>query len=115
MSNKKTKLNYYYTEIKKFNEYTSLQKEYKIAQINIYNLIFIYKIQCKKRLFENFVNNFKHRPKRRRSLISELITDTIISINKNTIPQNKFRLSDNDKEENLYSRTIRNYFINKYC
>ena len=115
MSNKKTKLNYYYTEIKKLNEFTSLEKEYKLAQINISNLIFIYKIQCKKRLFENFVNNFKYRSKKKRSFISQFITDTIISINKNNKSFNKFRLTNTDnKDENLYTRTIRDYFRNKY-
>ena len=120
MSNKKTKINYYYTEIKNFNEYTSLENEYKLAQVNIINLIRIYKFECMKKIFENFVNNYKTRPRRRRSLISELITETIISINHNNDTNdasnvNKFRLTENDdKNNNLYSRTIRDYFRNKY-
>lgn len=120
MSSKKTKINYYYTEIKNFNEFTSLENEYKLAQVNIINLIRIYKSQCLKKIFDNFVNNYKNRPRRRRSLISELISDTIISINHNNDTNdpwntNKFRLSDtNDKDTDLYSRTIRDYFRKKY-
>jgi len=118
MSSKKTQLNYYYTEIKNFNEYTSLEKEYKIAQINIVNLIKIYKFECLKKIFKNFITNYKLRPRRRKSLISELITDTIISINNNNDKSDKwnnnhFRLSDTE-DTNLYSRTIRDYFRNKY-
>ena len=120
MSNKKTKINYYYTEIKNFNEYTSLENEYKLAQVNIINLIRIYKFESLKKIFDNFVNNYKNRPRRRRSLISELISETIISINNNkdtndSWNKNKFRLTHiDDKDTNLYSRTIRDYFRNKY-
>ena len=120
ISSKKPKINYYYTEIKKLNEFTSLENEYKLAQVNIINLIRIYKFECLKKIFDNFVNNYKNRPRRRRSLISELISDTIISINNNKDTNessniNKFKLSHtDDKDTNLYSRTIRDYFRKKY-
>tara|TARA_B100001094_G_C18132601_1_gene773152 strand:- start:1098 stop:1448 length:351 start_codon:yes stop_codon:yes gene_type:complete len=112
MFSKKPELNYYYTEVKKYNEYTSLQKEYQLSQINIKKLIKIYKYELFKKTFNNFVINYQKRPRRRRSFISELISQSV----KDIIETNKtFKLNDNKKEDaTLYSSIITNYFRNKY-
>jgi len=109
-----SKLNIYFTKIKKYNYYNSLEKEYKISQLNIVNLIKIYKKQCLKLFVNNFICNYKKRKRpRRNSFISEIITDNIIKTNNNN-NINSFRINNNDDKYGSFSRIIRDYFRDKY-
>ena len=109
-----SQLNVYFTKIKKYNYYNSLEKEYKISQFNIINLIKIYKKQRIKLFINNFINNYKKRKRpRRNSFISEIITENIIKTHDNNNLRS-FRINNKDDKYGAFSRIIRDYFRDKY-
>ena len=109
-----SQLNVYFTKIKKYNYYNSLEKEYKISKFNIINLIKIYKTQRIKLFMNNFINNYKKRKRPRRNIfISEIITKNIIKTNDNNNLR-FFRINNKDDKYSTFSRIIRDYFRDKY-
>ena len=99
----------YYTHIKKQNRFQALQSEEKIINFDFNNIIKIFNLYIKKRIIINYRNNFINRNfknKRRNSYFSNIIENLVI--NRENIEKNF------NQEKTPLSKTIENYFINKY-